>query len=319
VPDFPSGAGDRAKICVFAPVPLLTVTIEPGSGDTAEVHIHAGGQGIWVGRMAALLGAEVVLCAALGGETGRVLRGLIAGEEVALRGVDMQDPNPVYVHDRRQGHRQELARSAPPSLSRHETDDLYGAALSAALTSDLVVLTGPQPESVIDPGVYSRLAADLAANQTSAVADLGGEHLREALPAGIRLLKISSDRLVEDGYAEGHSDAALIAGLERLRDLGAHDVVVSREGEPALALVEGQAIEVRGPRFKALDPHGAGDSQTAAMAYGLASGQTTEDTLKLGVAAGALNVTRRGLGSGTKPDIEQLVNSIEIHPVEADG
>lgn len=90
------------------------------------------------------------------------------------------------------------------------------------------------------------------------MADLAGEHLREVLPEGIRLLKISSDRLVEDGYAEGHSDADLIAGLERLRDLGAHDVVVSREREPALALIEGQAVEVRGPRFKALDPHGRG-------------------------------------------------------------
>jgi 1-phosphofructokinase len=309
--------GDRAKICVFAPVPLLTVTIEPGSGDSAEVHIHAGGQGIWVGRMAAVLGADVVLSAALGGETGQVLRGLIADETISVRMTEMHDPNPVYVHDRRKGEREELARSAPPQLSRHESDDLYGAALAAALGSDLVVLTGPQPETVVDAGVYARLAADLAENQVPAVADLSGEHLRKALPAGVRLLKIASDRLVEDGYAGGDSDSELVEGLERLRELGARDVVVSRAHEPALALMDDNAWELKGPRFEALDPRGAGDSQTAAMAYGLATGRATEEILKLGVAAGALNVTRRGLGSGTKADIEQLMDSIEVRALGA--
>jgi 1-phosphofructokinase len=54
-----------------------------------------------------------------------VLRGLIAEEEVIVRGIEMQDANPVYVHDRREGQREELARSEAPRLSRHETDDLY--------------------------------------------------------------------------------------------------------------------------------------------------------------------------------------------------
>jgi 1-phosphofructokinase len=107
---------------------------------------------------------------------------------------------------------------------------------------------------------------------------------------------------VEDGYAVGTSEADVIGALERLHDLGAQDVVVSRAEEPALALVDD----------KGLDHHGAGDSQTAAMAYGLATRRSSEDLLRLGVAAGALNVTRRGLGSGTKADIEQLAGTVEV-------
>ena len=42
--------------------------------DRPEVHLHAGGQGFWVARLAATLGAEVRLCCALGGEPGRVLK-----------------------------------------------------------------------------------------------------------------------------------------------------------------------------------------------------------------------------------------------------
>ena len=50
---------------MFAPSPLLTITIEPGA-DRPEVHLHAGGQGFWVARLAATLGPEVTLCSALG-------------------------------------------------------------------------------------------------------------------------------------------------------------------------------------------------------------------------------------------------------------
>lgn len=48
-------------IAVFAPSPLLTITIELAT-DRPEVHLHAGGQGFWVARLAATLGAEVTLC-----------------------------------------------------------------------------------------------------------------------------------------------------------------------------------------------------------------------------------------------------------------
>jgi len=51
-----------ARVAVFAPSPLLTITIEPGT-DRPEVHLHAGGQGVWAARLAATLGAEVTLAA----------------------------------------------------------------------------------------------------------------------------------------------------------------------------------------------------------------------------------------------------------------
>jgi len=65
------------RVAVFAPHPLLTITVEP-RGDADDVHLHAGGQGVWVSRMAAELGAEPVLCGFAGGETGDVLQALLA-------------------------------------------------------------------------------------------------------------------------------------------------------------------------------------------------------------------------------------------------
>jgi len=66
-----------ARVMVFAPAPQLTVTIEQHH-DEPELHVHPGGQGIWQTRMITSLGAHVTLCAAAGGEVGRVLSPLLS-------------------------------------------------------------------------------------------------------------------------------------------------------------------------------------------------------------------------------------------------
>lgn len=79
---------ESGEICIFSPSPLYTVTIEAGPDDRAEVHFHAGGQGVWVARMVACLGSPVTLCAPFGGESGVVLRTLIEAGQITVRPVD---------------------------------------------------------------------------------------------------------------------------------------------------------------------------------------------------------------------------------------
>ncbi len=76
-----------SSVMVFAPAPQLTVTIEQHN-DRPELHVHAGGQGIWQARMITSLGARVTLCATVGGEVGRVLAPLLAEDGITVRTVD---------------------------------------------------------------------------------------------------------------------------------------------------------------------------------------------------------------------------------------
>ena len=70
------------SLAVFAPSPVVTITVEAGSTEEPDIHVHAGGQGFWVARMAARLGGRVTLCVPLGGETGTVLGSLLATEGI---------------------------------------------------------------------------------------------------------------------------------------------------------------------------------------------------------------------------------------------
>jgi len=66
-------------------------------------------------------------------------------------------------------------------------------------------------------------------------------------------------------------------------------------------LIEDTAqVELVSPAFESLDQRGTGDSMFAATGVGLARGMGMIEALRLGMAAGALNATRRGLGTGTR-------------------
>ena len=300
---------------MFAPSPLLTVAIEPGA-DRPEVHLHAGGQGFWVARMAARLGAEVTLCCALGGEPERVLRGLIEAEPLTLRAAPSAEPNGVYVHDRRSGENVEVVSVQARPLQRHTADELYGIALGAGLDADLTMLTGCQPPDLLDADVYRRLSHDLMSNGAQVVADLTGPPLLGALQGGVWLLRLSAEELVRDRYAADCSLDELEAAARRLRREGAQQVLVSRASEPALLIGDqgSTELELAGPVFESLDHRGTGDSMFAATGVGLARGMGMIDALALGMAAGALNATRRGLGTGTPEEIERLAAHVSVRP-----
>ena len=70
-------------------------------------------------------------------------------------------------------------------------------------------------------------------------------------------------------------------------------------GEEGAAYVnkEGSVIKIKAPKVNAIDTTGAGDAFVGAFAYGIASGYTTKDAIKIGVEKASDSVTRPGTQS----------------------
>lgn len=299
---------------MLAPTPLVTVTVEAPGDEASDVHFHAGGQGVWVARLAGALGGDVHLATLLGGESGRLLATLLATEGVTVHAVRGQGANGCYVHDRRSGARRVVAEVARPHLTRHEADDLYDVAFTEGLSSTVTVLTGAQPPDALDADVYRRLAADLRAAGVVVVADLTGPALAGALAGGVDVLKLNDQELVAGGLAQDLRPVSLYRALDLLQARGARTVIASRAAEPALVLFGADRFALGGPVVTPADPRGAGDSMVAALAVALAEGRSLPQALRLGAASGALNATRHGLGTGERRQIERLAMAIELTP-----
>ena len=309
-------ADEGAAIAVLEPAPLLMVAVQQkGRGGRPEVQLHAGGQGFWVARMAAEMGGAPVLCAPLGGRAGALTRALVEMDGVRVDAVECHRSSSVWISTGRDGDAADVVHTPPPPLDRHEVDRLYSLTVAAGLEAGVAVLTGLSRPAVMPADVYRRLAADLMANGTTVVADLSMDALGPALAGAIDLLKISQEELVASGRARDGSREAALAAMEALRRDGARAVVVSRAAEPVLAHLGPDVVEILPPRLEPLNPRGAGDAMTGTRAAGLARGLEAEEVLRLAVAAGALNVTRRGLGTGERRAVERLAQTVSVAPI----
>jgi 1-phosphofructokinase len=296
---------------------MVSIAIESFSADGGDdIHIHPAGQGVWVARMAAELGAEPVLCGFIGGEVGKVLRPLLEEMPIELRLVETAEASGAYIHDRRSGERQPLSQSAALPASRHEVDELFSVAVAAALGCDLLAVCGPYPDNAVPLQIYGGLVADVKANGVPVIVDLSSPRLDSALEGKPDLVKINDWQIAGFVSDAVDTEERMRSAVDKLMEAGAGAAIITRAEEPALAVRDGRAWEVTPPRFERGAREGCGDSMMGALAATIGSGREWEDVLRLSAAAGATNFLRHGLGTGARSVVEELAPRVQVRELE---
>lgn len=322
----------RPRVAVFAPAPVLVCTFEhPHDRSNPDVTLNVGGQGPWVAKAADALGADVVLVAPLGGDTGVAARHLLLDGPYDVRPVATQAATACYVEEREGGERTCLRDAAPGRLLRHELDDLYSATLAVVLDADVCVITGSPWGETLDTSLLTRLTGDLGALGRTTVADLSGPQLAAALEGGLDWLKVAHDELDRDLAAAtgtgiegrerpgGGDEASLWDEAERLACAGGRrrGVVVSCAGDaPSLVVSLDRRYLVRTPALTAVGARGSGDTMTAALATGLAARRPLADVLRWAAAAGAANAVRKGSATPDAQLVERLAETVVVEELD---
>ncbi len=314
--NFMSETPPRARVALFAPHPLLTVTIELEGSERQRIHFHAGGQGAWAARMAAHMGATPVLCGFLGGETGTLLEGLLtqAISPGEMRIVKSSAASGCYVTDRRDGERKLLAMTLSEPPSRHELDELFSLTCAEAIACGWLIVTNPMPGSALPLEIYGDLVADAKANGCRTLVDLSSPRMDSALRGKPDVAKLNDWELAEMVRGPVSEPERLLAAAERLREMGAGTVIATRGEHPALVLDDRGPSWLIPPRFEHGYREGCGDSMMGAMTAAWALGASFEQALAVGAAAGAANFLRHGLGSASREVVERLVHSVTLEP-----
>jgi 1-phosphofructokinase len=303
----------KPRVAIFSPNPMVSIAIESFSADGGDdIHIHPAGQGAWVARMAAELGAEPVLCGFLGGEVGKVLRPLLEEMPIELRLVETAGASGAYIHDRRGGERRPISQSAALPASRHEVDELFSVTVAAALDCDLLAVCGPYPDNAVPLEIYGGLVADVQANGVPAIVDLSSPRLDSALEGKPDLVKINDWQIAGFVSDAVDTEERMRAAIDKLLQAGAGAVIVTRAEEPAIAVRDGRAWEIAPPRFERGAREGCGDSMMGALAATIAAGREWTDVLRLSAAAGATNFLRHGLGTGARAVVEELAPRVQL-------
>ena len=272
---------------------ILTVTLNPALDLTYAVDAlvpHAthrvtavterpGGKGLNVAAVLHALGEPVLATGLLGGTTGGRVQDLLAADDIptSFRRIAAETRRTVAVAD---GVDATGFWEPGPAVTAGEWRDFVAHFRGLLSGASVAVLSGSLPPGVPSEG-YATLIALAADARVPAVLDTSGDPLRLGLAARPDVVKPNAAEL-----AALHGDAGLDerAGADRLLELGARAVVLSRGERGLLAVTPGGSWEAVPPATVAGNPTGAGDACVAALARGLAA-RTPWDLLLADAAA----------------------------------
>ena len=257
----------------------------------ADVTVTPGGKGLNVARAARSLGQPATLVAFVPGHTGRAAAELIRSEGVALEGVEVGGEIRSTSVILEPG-RATVLNEPGPALAEGDWDALEAAVARAFGDHRVLVCSGSLPPGSPDDG-YARLARG-----RFAVVDAGGAVLGAALEAGPAvvtpnlaeaegLLHGRADEAVEASPdARGHAEGAALA----LVSAGARAAVVTAAAAGAAVAADGAVTWLVAPRVAVVNPIGAGDVFTAALAGALEADDDVLGAARVAVAAAAASV-----------------------------
>ena len=235
-----------------------------------------------------MLGEPAHALVALGGDTGRHVANLLAGEGITATPawVSGETRLQITVVDRALVQRSFYAPAAPftaadrAELRRRFEDLLPGA--------DAVCLSGSAPDA---------MAAELVPELLTLARDRGLLTLLDSSGEGLRQGATAAPRIVKVNLAE--AEALLgrrlvtpedqVAALDALRAFSSAWAILTLGEKGALFAAGGRRWSARPPKVEAINPIGCGDAMTAGLMAGLVRGLPPDECFRLGMATAAAN------------------------------
>ena len=303
--------GDGPEIVTLTLNPALDVftevdRMEPGPKLRCSASLmHPGGGGINVARAVHRLGGTSHAVFAAGGGLGAELVELMALEEVPHTPVpiDGWTRQSVTVAERSGGARFRLVFPGP-SLTPSERARCIDVAVDRASAAGELVASGSLPPGA-PTDLYAQLARRAARAGIRLLLDSAGPPCEAALEVGVHLVRCNQR---EARRLAGDDSAADLEALaeELVRRGAAHLVLMARAHEGATLTGSFGTFRARPPDVPQASPVGAGDSQLAAVALGLAQGWPPGTALQYGVAAAAAAQLTTGTELCRRHDAERL-------------
>jgi len=279
----------------------------------------AGGKGINIARALKRIGVPVVATGLAGGGTGTRIVEELTAEAILNDFVRIEDDSrtSTAIVDPAGGTYTEVNEWGP-NVQPEELEMLLDKLTYLSRGADYVIFAGSLPRGV-EPGFYAEAIRDLNRRGVLTVLDSEGEPLQRGTQAEPFLVS-PNDREAEGLVGqEFHDDEDFLAGLDAITELGAKNVLITREsGCWALLRSEREPRRYRAlaPRVDPVSAVGSGDVLLAGFVAARLEQRTDEEALRAAVAAGAASTLELGAGRFEEREAGRLVAGVQVAELE---
>lgn len=194
-----------------------------------------------------------------------------------------------------------------PSISEEKLNELMEK-LDKLKNGDVLILAGSIPTSIPDE-IYRNIMMKLQGREVLIVVDATKDLLLNVLEYHPFLIKPNNHELGEIFGVELTTREEVIPYAEKLKEMGALNVLVSMAGEGAVLVAEdGKHFCAPAPKGRLVNAVGAGDSMVAGFMAGFMESQDYEHAFRMGVAAGSASAFSEYLA--TREEVEELYKTL---------
>lgn len=194
-----------------------------------------------------------------------------------------------------------------PEITDEALEELFSK-LDEIKDGDTIILAGSIPGS-LPSDIYEKILEKLSDRNVKAVVDATNDLMKNVLKYRPFLVKPNNHELGEMFGVKLSTTEEIVEYAEKLRKMGAVNVLVSMAGDGSVLLDENGKTHICGVcRGTVKNSVGAGDSMVAGFVAGSADGDY-EYALKLGTAAGGATAFSEGLAR--KEDICRLLEQLQ--------
>jgi 1-phosphofructokinase family hexose kinase len=279
----------------------------------------AGGKGINIARALKRFGVPVVATGLAGGRTGTRVVEEMTGEAILNDFVRIEDESrtSTAIVDPT-GNTYTEVNEWGPHVQPDELEMLLEKLAYLSRGADYVIFAGSLPRG-IDDGFYAEAMRELNRRGAQTVLDSEGEPLRLGVQAEPLLVSPNEREAELLAGQEFNDDDDFLTGLETIAELGARNVLITREvGCWALLRTDREPVRYRAlaPRVDALSRIGSGDVLLAGFIAARLDGRSDEEALRSAVAAGAASTLELGAGRFEPREAGRLVGGVEVAQLE---
>ncbi len=286
---------------------MHTGTLKKGSVNrSSSEEIFYGGKGINVSAVLSELGIKSVVFGFVAGFTGKAIEDGVKAMGIETDFVHLENGCSRINVKVKSDDVTEL-NGQGPDIDSFALNELFRK-LNRIQDGDVLVLAGSIPRSM-PPDVYEHILAFLSDRKLRIVVDAEKLLLLNVLKYKPFLVKPNIDELGAMFGVEIHNDDEAASYAEKLRDMGAQNVLVSMADRGALLIDEnGKCHKLGVCRGFVRNAVGAGDSMVAGFIAGSMEGDF-EYALRLGTACGGATAFSDGLAK--KEYISKLLWQLE--------